>query len=69
NFYPSFYDVAVDDYSAPLQLLARSLAFRDPLSGAERRFESRRQLDTVSRGERRNLQRAPLAKTVTWITP
>ena len=69
NFYPSFYEVAVDDYSAPLQLLARSLAFRDPFSGVERRFESRRQLDTVSRGERRNLQRAPLAKTVTWITP
>jgi len=30
-----------EDYSRPLQLLAKSLAFVDPLSGVERRFESR----------------------------
>jgi tRNA pseudouridine32 synthase/23S rRNA pseudouridine746 synthase len=29
------------DYSRPMQLLARHLAFLDPLSGVERRFESR----------------------------
>jgi len=44
NFYPSHYDVAVDDYSAPLQLLARTVAFRDPLTGAHRQFHSRRSL-------------------------
>lgn len=44
NFYPRFYDVAPDDYSAPLQLLARSIEFDDPYSGARRRFESRRTL-------------------------
>ncbi len=51
NFYPSVYDVAVDDYSAPLQLLARSLAFVDPFSGLERCFVSRRKLGTVPSGE------------------
>ena len=44
NFYPRFYDVAPDDYSAPLQLLARSIEFTDPLSGQRREFVSRRQL-------------------------
>jgi tRNA pseudouridine32 synthase/23S rRNA pseudouridine746 synthase len=37
-------DRAVDDWSRPLQLLARSLEFTDPLSGRPRRFESRRSL-------------------------
>ncbi len=36
---------APDDYDRPLKLLARSLRFRDPLSGAERAFASRLQLD------------------------
>ncbi|MEN9358556.1 MAG: hypothetical protein RL095_91 [Verrucomicrobiota bacterium] len=35
---------APDDFSAPLQLLAQSLSFRDPLSGCERSFTSRRSL-------------------------
>ncbi|WP_160288131.1 pseudouridine synthase [Pseudomonas knackmussii] len=34
-----------DDYSRPLQLLARHLAFDDPLSGEPREFESQLQLD------------------------
>jgi tRNA pseudouridine32 synthase / 23S rRNA pseudouridine746 synthase len=34
-----------DDYSRPLQLLARGLSFVDPLSGLEREFESRRELE------------------------
>jgi len=42
NFYPRIYDVAIDDYSAPLQLLARSIAFTDPFSGADRLFVSKR---------------------------
>ncbi len=33
------------DYSKPLQLIAREIAFRDPITGHERRFESRRTLD------------------------
>jgi tRNA pseudouridine32 synthase/23S rRNA pseudouridine746 synthase len=38
------------DYSQPLQLLARELAFTDPLSGALRRFVSRRRLALDSAG-------------------
>ena len=32
------------DYSQPLQLLAKAIAFRDPVTGEERRFESGRKL-------------------------
>ncbi len=38
--YPAVIDVAADDFSRPLQLLARSLAFDDPLSGRKREFVS-----------------------------
>jgi tRNA pseudouridine32 synthase/23S rRNA pseudouridine746 synthase len=34
-----------EDRSQPLRLLARALAFTDPVTGALRRFESRRVLD------------------------
>ena len=44
NFYPTFHDVAPDDYSTPLQLLARSLEFDDPFTGERRCFRSRRTL-------------------------
>ncbi|MEO5834906.1 MAG: pseudouridine synthase [Nakamurella sp.] len=44
NFYPDLLDTAHDDYSAPLQLLARSISFVDPLTRRERRFETRREL-------------------------
>ena len=44
-FYPQLsVDAGVDDYSRPLKLLARRLAFVDPLSGLRREFASRRQL-------------------------
>jgi len=43
-FYPEVNDPPEGDYSNPLQLLARSLAFTDPLTGEPRRFESRLQL-------------------------
>ena len=43
-FYPDLQPDIEDDFSRPLKLLARSLAFTDPVSGAARRFESRRQL-------------------------
>lgn len=35
---------ALPDYGQPLQLLARELSFRDPLTGAMRRFSSQRRL-------------------------
>ncbi|MNT88076.1 23S rRNA/tRNA pseudouridine synthase A [compost metagenome] len=42
--YPVVNDPAEGDYSRPLQLLARSLAFVDPLTGEERVFESKQRL-------------------------
>ncbi len=44
RYYPTLADEAPDDYSRPLQLLARELAFDDPLTGEPRRFESRLEL-------------------------
>lgn len=41
-------ELAENDYSRPLQLLARSLSFTDPVSGQARRFASLRQLDALS---------------------
>ncbi len=43
-WYPVVRDVAADDFTAPLQLLAQRLAFTDPLTGADRAFVSRREL-------------------------
>jgi tRNA pseudouridine32 synthase/23S rRNA pseudouridine746 synthase len=43
-FYPRLLPRAVGDYAKPLQLLARAIAFRDPLTGTPRQFESRRTL-------------------------
>ncbi|HSW15326.1 MAG TPA: pseudouridine synthase, partial [Solimonas sp.] len=43
-FYPQLLPEAEDDYSRPLQLLARAIGFRDPLNGDERFFESRLRL-------------------------
>jgi tRNA pseudouridine32 synthase/23S rRNA pseudouridine746 synthase len=45
--YPSLHHRAPGDFAAPLQLLAKTLAFVDPLSGAERSFSSRFQLQGV----------------------
>jgi tRNA pseudouridine32 synthase/23S rRNA pseudouridine746 synthase len=42
--YPTVRDTAPADFSEPLQLLAHTLAFDDPLSGEPRRFSSRRAL-------------------------
>lgn len=47
-FYPDIKAVEDGDFSRPLQLLARALAFVDPLTGERRRFESRRQLSGAS---------------------
>lgn len=38
--YPLLRDAMPDDPQCPLKLLARSLQFIDPLTGAQRRFES-----------------------------
>lgn len=45
GFYPVALPCKGDDFSAPLKLLARSLRFIDPVTGAAREFCSQRQLD------------------------
>lgn len=44
GMYPVLTPEGASDYAKPLQLLARRLAFHDPLSGQARVFESSRQL-------------------------
>ena len=44
RMYPPRADTPGDDFKLPLQLLARSIAFTDPVTGESRRFESRLQL-------------------------
>ncbi|MGB3442426.1 MAG: RluA family pseudouridine synthase [Actinophytocola sp.] len=45
-FYPVLEDRPLDDFTRPLQLLAKALAFDDPVTGEPRRFESRLHLAT-----------------------
>ncbi len=45
GFYPDALPDKGDDFSRPLQLLARSIAFDDPLTGRRRRFDSLRALE------------------------
>jgi tRNA pseudouridine32 synthase/23S rRNA pseudouridine746 synthase len=40
--YPNVIAVAEDDFSTPLQLLAQRIEFVDPITGARRKFVSRR---------------------------
>jgi len=40
--YPNVIDVAADDFSTPLRLLAQRIEFDDPLTGVRREFTSRR---------------------------
>ena len=44
RMYPPVADTPDDSFDQPLQLLARSVAFTDPVTGQARRFESRRRL-------------------------
>ena len=44
RLYPEALPAALEDFSAPLKLLARSVSFRDPLTGHECYFESERKL-------------------------
>jgi len=46
-FYPVALPCKGDDFSAPLQLLARSIGFVDPLTGEKREFFSQRSLTTA----------------------
>lgn len=45
SLYPTVTDVAPDDFTSPLQLVARRLRFADPIDGSERDFSSRIDLD------------------------
>ncbi|KAF1717723.1 pseudouridine synthase [Pseudoxanthomonas yeongjuensis] len=47
-YYPGLTVPASGDYSRPLQLLAKGLSFVDPLTGLEREFESRRELEAAT---------------------
>ena len=49
GIYPVLTPEGASDYAKPLQLLAHRLAFRDPLSGQARVFESSRQLLPLAR--------------------
>ncbi|WP_367068543.1 pseudouridine synthase [Oryzisolibacter sp. LB2S] len=51
-FYPEVNDPPEGDYSNPLQLLARSLTFTDPVTGQARHFESRLQLRPLAEFDR-----------------
>ncbi|MDB5798348.1 MAG: pseudouridine synthase [Paucimonas sp.] len=42
--YPDIHPVGADDFNLPLQLLARTLAFEDPVTGVAHRFDSARKL-------------------------
>jgi len=44
TYYPQLRSQPVDDYSAPLQLLAKELTFVDPISGRKRSFSCERSL-------------------------
>jgi tRNA pseudouridine32 synthase / 23S rRNA pseudouridine746 synthase len=44
DIYPELTDTALDDFSRPLQLLAATLEFTDPVSGLPRSFRTRRTL-------------------------
>ena len=44
-FYPELLPSKGDDYTNPLQLLAKSIAFTDPLSGKARYFETLQTLE------------------------
>jgi tRNA pseudouridine32 synthase/23S rRNA pseudouridine746 synthase len=47
RMYPTLLPADTDDHARPLQLLATTLAFTDPVTGQARRFETARQLATL----------------------
>jgi tRNA pseudouridine32 synthase/23S rRNA pseudouridine746 synthase len=44
RYYPELEDEREDDFAAPLQLIAKKLRFKDPLTGNTREFTSEREL-------------------------
>jgi tRNA pseudouridine32 synthase/23S rRNA pseudouridine746 synthase len=44
DFYPDLHERPLDDFRQPLQLLAATLEFVDPVNGTPRRFRTRREL-------------------------
>jgi tRNA pseudouridine32 synthase/23S rRNA pseudouridine746 synthase len=48
SLYPHVIEVAADDFTRPLQLLAQTLEFEDPFSGTRRRFTSDRALGSAT---------------------
>lgn len=48
-FYPDLLDKAPDDYTKPLQLLARGIRFVDPISGQPVEYRSRLELSEAAR--------------------
>lgn len=49
-FYPELLDVALDDFTHPLQLQAHRMSFTDPVDGRERVFTSRLPLEAWPKG-------------------
>ena len=48
--YPVVHEIAIDDFSRPLQLLASELSFTDPVDGSSRTFVSSRRLPLLPEG-------------------
>lgn len=48
KYYPELQDESPDNYEKPLQLLAKELRFKDPISGEVRHFVSRMKLNWVA---------------------
>jgi len=46
--YPDYLEEAPDEYDRPMQLLAHRLEFKDPVSGKQMKFQSRRVLGSFS---------------------
>ncbi|MBC7964270.1 MAG: pseudouridine synthase [Steroidobacteraceae bacterium] len=44
RYYPELQPESADNFDTPLQLVAKSISFRDPLSGRQREFVSEREL-------------------------
>ncbi|MBB1032997.1 pseudouridine synthase [Dietzia sp. CQ4] len=53
DLYPRVRTITPGDFSHPLQLLAETIGFTDPVSGAERRFRTRRSLEAWPSGKAR----------------
>lgn len=62
RMYPTLLAADTDDHGQPLQLLARSIAFVDPLSGEPRCFDSARQLSALLDVQRFKPPAAPPAR-------